>query len=285
MLKDLVIHFYTNTFRGSITQGRNMTSIIRSRNGLEDLTVCKELHTSVSSSLMQSILLRGEERVRTVSERSYEALGIIYDCTVYTEKWGSNFFRGVATKSETTTPREKSNFMIGRALYGATEEYKSILALDDQNIGLTNKDMQTFYNISEQVPSKIYINSSDFTNQNPDFKSLSYLIQLMPGGEKEMLTELDESIKSSSFFSQLHEEPLTEENFKHLFSSIHEEIGFRSTEYEFKCNCNKDSMISFIKKLEITELVELKKDTHVITCSHCNEHYELTPKDIDPYIK
>jgi molecular chaperone Hsp33 len=107
----------------------------------------------------------------------------------------------------------------------------------------------------------------------------------MPGSEKETLTELDESIKSSSFFSQLHEEPLTEDNFKNLFSSIHEEIGFRSTEFEFQCNCNKDSMISFIKKLDVTELVELKKDTQVIICSHCNERYELTPKDIDPYIK
>lgn len=285
MLKDLVIHFYTNTFRGSITQGRNMTNIIRTRSGLEDLTVCKELHTSVSSSLMQSILLRGEERVRTVSERSFESFGIFYDCTVYTEKWGSNFFRGVASKSETTTPREKSNFMIGRTLYGATEEYKSILDLEDTSIGLTSKEMQNFYNVSEQVPSKIYINSSDFTNKDPNFKSLSYLIQLMPGGEKEILNDLDESIKSSSFFSQLHEEPLTEENFKHLFSSINEEIGFRSAEFEFKCNCNKDSMISFIKKIDIIELVELRKDIQFITCSHCNERYELTPNDIDPYIK
>ncbi|OMJ81228.1 hypothetical protein SteCoe_18345 [Stentor coeruleus] len=285
MFKDLVIHFYTNTFRGCITQGHNMTNVIRIRSGLKDLTVCKELHTSVSSSLMQSIFLRGEERVRTVSERTFEAFGIIYNCSIYTEKWGNNFFRGVASKTETTIHNEKSNFMIGKTFYGEKEEKKAIFPLEDQNAGLTSKEIQTFYNISEQVPSKIYINSSDFTNKTPDFKSLSYFIQLMPGEEKQRLNELDDSIKSSSFFSQLHEEPLTEMNFKQLFSNIKEELGFKSLEFEFKCNCNKNSMMSFIEKLDLAELIELKKITRIMKCSHCSEIYELTSKDIEPYIK
>ena len=157
--KDLVIQFYTNTFRGSITQAKSITETIRKRSNIEDLILMKEMHTSVSSTLLQSILLRGEERVRTVSEHSNESFGLFYDSTVYTEKWGNNFIRGFADKLESAELSQKSNFMIGKALYGAIEEYKSIHKIDNVQHGLTPKDLQIFFDISEQITSKVYVSS------------------------------------------------------------------------------------------------------------------------------
>ena len=50
--------------------------------------------------------------------------------------------------------------MIGKTLYGATEEYKSIHKISDNQLGLTANDLQVFFNISEQIPSQVYVNSS-----------------------------------------------------------------------------------------------------------------------------
>jgi redox-regulated HSP33 family molecular chaperone len=283
--KDLVIHFYTGAFRGSIAQPKAISNIIRARCDIKDLSFCEEIYASVSSTLLQSILLRGEERVRTVSERSLESFGIYYDCNVYTEKWNTNFIRGFADKFEIEALSDKSSFMIGKTLYGATEEYKSIHKIKDSNIGLSQQDLQSFFEISEQIPSKVYINSTGWNNENQDVNGLSLLIQLLPGVEKKYLDDLSQRLLSNEHFKQLHNEPLTENNFKEIFTGVDEEIGYRVLDYEFKCNCNKETIMKFMKNFEETDLMVMKKENQIIACSHCNEKYEVTSEEIYSLLK
>lgn len=285
LAKDLVIHFYTSSFRGSITQAKSITQAIRQRCEIKDLVLSQEIHSAVSSTLLQSILLRGEERVRTVSEHSNESFGVNYNSTVYVEKWGEKYIRGFADKLENSEVIGNGNFMIGKTLYGATEEYKSIHTIQDTNLGLTNKDLQTFYDISEQVPSKIYLNSSGFNNESSKFSGLSFLVQLMPGADKQYLEDLYESIMKTKDFEGLHEVILNEENFKQIFEGVDEEIGFQLKEYEFQCNCNREGMVEFLKKLETSQLAGMKKEIQHIACSYCNQKYEITPQELDPLIK
>ena len=204
-VKDLVIHFYTDSFRGSLTQAKSLTEAIRRRCNVKDLALSQETHCAVASTLLQSILLRGEERVRTVSEHSHKSLGVNSNTTVYCEKWGPNYIRGFADKLESNEIVEKSNFMIGKTLYGANDEYKSIHTLNQPNLGLTEKDMQIFFDISEQIPSKVYINSAGWNNENYENTGLGLLIQLLPGTEKKYLDEVYEGVMSATAFKQIHE--------------------------------------------------------------------------------
>ena len=282
--KDLVIHFYTNSFRGSITQAKSLTETIRRRCEIKDLKFVEEIHTSISNTLLQSILLKGDERVRTISERSVESFGLTHDYTVYTEKWGKNYIRGFADKLETQALNDKSNFMIGKTLYGATEEYKSIHKISDNQLGLTANDLQVFFNISEQIPSQVYVNSSGWNNENYENNGLAVLFQAMPGFERSFLEDLWNNIKDSLAFKHLHEETLTEQNFKELFNGIDEEIGFVLGDYEFKCNCTKDSVLGFLEKADVSDLQLMKNNEQIICCSHCSEKYVIDPRYIDSLI-
>ena len=283
-VKDLVIHFYTDSFRGSITQAKSVTEAIRRRCDVKDLVLSQEIHCSVASTLLQSILLRGEERVRTISEHSHESYRIFYNSTVYCEKWGPNYIRGFADKHEVNEIGGKSSFMIGKTLYGATEEYKSIHTIDQPILGLTEKDLQIFFDISEQIPSRLYINSAGWNNENYENTGLGLLLQLLPGVEKKHLDEVYLGLRSTAAFKQLHKEALSEDNFREIFASVKEEIGYRVNEYEFKCNCSRDSMISFLQKLDSTQIIALRQEVQVIACNHCNERYEITPEELNPLL-
>ena len=284
-LKDMVIHFYTNSIRGSITQGRHLTETIRSRSEIEDLNVCREIHTSVLSTLLQSTLLRGEERVRTISERSFESYGLPYDCIVYTEKWGTNYLRGFADKLESEELGDKNSLLIGRTLYGAGSEYQTVNKLDSQQSGLNEIDIMNFFEKSEQVPSRLLIKSKDWKEKGTQFNGIGLLIQTLPGIEENYLKDLFNDIVRRDLIDEISRKTLNEEMFKELFKDLDEEVKFDVSEFEFMCNCSKESMMGFVEKLEINELVQMKNKNHPVSCSHCNENYVISAEDIDLMIK
>ena len=284
-LKDMVIHFYTSAIRGSITQGRYLTETIRSRSEIEDLNVCREIHTSVLSTLLQSTLLRGEERVRTISEHSYESHGLTYDSIVYTEKWGTSYLRGFADKLETEGLSDKNSLLIGRTLYGATSEYQTVNKLDSQQNGLNEIDILNYFQQSEQIPSKLLIKSKDWREKGTKFNGIGLLIQTLPGIDEGFLKDLFNDIVNRELLDEISKNDLNEEMFKELFKDLDEEVKFDVSEYEFKCNCSKESMMGFVEQLGVNELVQMKNNNHMVSCSHCNENYVISPQDIDLMIK
>ena len=106
----------------------------------------------------------------------------------------------------------------------------------------------------------------------------------MPGFDTKSLNDLYKIVTDSLVLKQLHNDILTEDNFKGIFSDIKEEIGYKIVEYEFKCNCNRESMIGYLKKLDLNQLLSMKNDDQIIACSHCSEKYVITAKEIDPLI-
>lgn len=284
-LKDLVIHFYTKSFRGSLCKGSSVTEKIRDRSSAQDLNLCRELHTSVLNTILQSALLKGEERIRTISEHSHISHGGTYDSIVYTEKWGSSFIRGFADKLEAESLNDKNSFLLGKTLYGSSQEYQTVTNLNDQNLGLTETDLQMYFNNSEQIPSKIRIISENWQERGLKYDGLGYLIQLMPGVEPQYLNDLVNDINKSEVINQMAVGEVTEEGFKALFNKIGEEIQYEVKEFEFKCNCSKESMMKFIENLDINELVQIRKSKYSVSCSFCNEEYFITTKDIDMFIK
>lgn len=284
-LKDLVIHFYTKSFRGALSKGSSITEKIRDRCVIQDLNLCRELHTSVLSTLLQSTLLKGEERIRTISENSYISHGVSFDSIIYTEKWGSSFIRGFADKLETDSLNDKNSYMIGKTLYGSSQEYQTINKLNDQNKGLTEEDLQMYFNTSEQIPSKIRIISDNWRDKGLKHDGLGYLVQLMPGVDPGYLADLVSEINKSEVIHQMSVGEVTEEGFKALFSKVDEEIQYEIKEYEFKCNCSKESMMKFVENLEINELVQMRQKKYSVSCSFCNEEYFISTQDIEMFIK
>lgn len=284
-LKDLVIHFYTKSFRGSLCQGRSITQAIRTRSEIEDLNLCRELHTSVLSTLLQSTLLQGEERIRTISEHSNMSYSLFFDSIVYTEKWGHSYIRGFGDKLESDSLNDKNNLLIGKSLYGASQEFQSINKLNDPNQGLTEKDLQIFFNTSEQVPSRIKIISDNWKDFGSSFEGVGLLIQLMPGVEEDYLRDVFKEISENGVLRQIAGSEVSEDGFKTLFGKIDEEVKYETKEFEYKCNCNKESMIYFIEKLDVSELVQIKNKNHFVSCSYCNEKYYILPSDVDLLIK
>ena len=279
--EDTLIHLYSNNIRASLTQARNITQEVKNRCEIQDFSLIKEVHTAFTASLLMSSFLKGQERVKICSEHNKLSFGLPYSCAIYAEKWDEFNIRGFGKKNELENYSNSGNFLVGKTLAGATSEYQSIFGFEDSQLGLTDSDLDNYFQKSEQIPTKVYI-SGEYSQE---FPALGLIIQALPGTENDYILETFEKILQKQAFKDLHHSELDETNFQALFEDLKEEFGYRKLNYTYKCNCTKQLVSKFLEKLPTETLVSMKSEPiQLIACNHCNYHYEFTPDEIDKMI-
>ncbi|WP_060681963.1 Hsp33 family molecular chaperone HslO [Virgibacillus halodenitrificans] len=148
--------------------------------------------------------------------------------------------------------------------------------------GEISEDFTYYFANSEQVPSAVGAG----VLINPDHSVLAaggFIIQVMPGAEEEVISQLEEEIQSLPAISALIQQGNTPEQIlERLFGKenvkVHETMPI-----EFRCKCSKERVeqaIIGLGKEEIKQMIE-KDHGAEANCHFCNETYEFTETDLE----
>ncbi|WP_233879987.1 Hsp33 family molecular chaperone HslO [Virgibacillus halodenitrificans] len=148
--------------------------------------------------------------------------------------------------------------------------------------GEISEDFTYYFANSEQVPSAVGAG----VLINPDHSVLAaggFIIQVMPGAEEEVITQLEEEIQSLPAISALIQQGNTPEQIlERLFGKenvkVHETMPL-----EFRCKCSKERVEQAIIGLGKEEIKQMIEEDHgaEANCHFCNETYEFTESDLE----
>ncbi len=152
--------------------------------------------------------------------------------------------------------------------------------------GEISEDFTYYFANSEQVPSAVGAG----VLVNPDHTILAaggFVVQVMPGVEEDVITQLEEQIQSFPAISTLIREGNSpEEILQRLFGEddlkIHEKMPV-----EFRCTCSKERIEQAIAGLgneEIQSMIEEDQGAEA-SCHFCNETYQFTEQELEALIK
>ncbi|MCG1030044.1 Hsp33 family molecular chaperone HslO [Virgibacillus halodenitrificans] len=148
--------------------------------------------------------------------------------------------------------------------------------------GEISEDFTYYFANSEQVPSAVGAG----VLINPDHSVLAaggFIIQVMPGAEEEVISQLEEEIQSLPAISALIQQGNTlEQILERLFGKenvkVHETMPI-----EFRCKCSKERVEQAIIGLGKEEIKQMIEEDHgaEANCHFCNETYEFTETDLE----
>ncbi len=148
--------------------------------------------------------------------------------------------------------------------------------------GELGEDFTYYFATSEQVPSSVGVG----VLVNPDDTILAaggFIFQLMPGTPDEIITKLEERIKTIEPISILIERGLTPEQILEELFGKGELKVLETMPVSFECNCSKERFANAIVGLgaaEITAMIEEdgQAEAH---CHFCNEKYLFSKEELE----
>ncbi|MCL6573688.1 MAG: Hsp33 family molecular chaperone HslO [Bacillus sp. (in: Bacteria)] len=148
--------------------------------------------------------------------------------------------------------------------------------------GELGEDFTYYFATSEQVPSSVGVG----VLVNPDdtiSAAGGFIFQLMPDTSEEIISKIEERLKTITPISQLIEQGLTpEELLEELFGKGQVNI-LETMPVQFQCNCSKERFANALVGLgaaEINEMIEEdgQAEAH---CHFCNEKYLYTAGELE----
>ncbi len=161
---------------------------------------------------------------------------------------------------------------------GEGEPYVSRTALISGEIA---EDITDYYAISEQTPTVCALGV--LIDRDYSVKSAGgFLIQLLPGADDVVITQLEENLKNIQNVSAMFEHTSN----KGIADILMNQIPYHITEEwdaQYYCNCSREKtekvLISLGKK-ELASLVQEEKPVE-LCCHFCDRKYQFTSKDIE----
>ncbi|AIF42011.1 Hsp33 family molecular chaperone HslO [Virgibacillus sp. SK37] len=148
--------------------------------------------------------------------------------------------------------------------------------------GEISEDFTYYFANSEQVPSAVGAG----VLINPDHSVLAaggFIIQVMPGAEEEVITQLEEEIQALPAISALIQQGNTPEQIlERLFGKDNVKVH-ETMPVEFRCKCSKERVEQAIIGLGKEEIKQMIEEDHgaEASCHFCNETYEFTEADLE----
>jgi molecular chaperone Hsp33 len=148
--------------------------------------------------------------------------------------------------------------------------------------GELGEDFTYYFATSEQIPSAVGVGV--LVNPDDTIKAAGgFILQLMPDTSEQIITKIEERLKSIAPISQLIEQGLTpEELLEELFGIGHVKI-LETMPVRFFCKCSKERFANALVGLgaaEITGMIEEdgQAEAH---CHFCNEKYLFTVEELE----
>uniref|UniRef100_K3X3Z3 SANT and BTB domain-containing protein n=1 Tax=Globisporangium ultimum (strain ATCC 200006 / CBS 805.95 / DAOM BR144) TaxID=431595 RepID=K3X3Z3_GLOUD len=213
----------------------------------------------MAGTTMLSSFYKGEERVKVALRSS-----AIQD--LYVEAMAVGEVRGKVVLADANNLNgigyDDGHMQVSKILYGAAKPYETTV----RATGIAEADWQTFYDVSEQVPTAVRISSDKMPDSalHGEFYELDDLrfddVPLLASSINEnndLLAYLNELIPKAD---------LTEKNCKKI-------------PLDFFCRCSKKGFANRLKELGASELNHVIQDSAEkgvdLTCHFCNEVYQF----------
>lgn len=248
-------------------------------------TASAALGRAMTAGVMMGAMLKGDEKL-TIKIDGGGPLGpILVDSNAKGE------VRGYVTNPQVDfESNENGKLEVGRAVgtdgllsivkdVGLRDFFSGQVPLVSGELG---EDFTYYFATSEQVPSSVgvgvLVNGDDTI-----FAAGGFIFQLMPGIKDEIITKMEERIKTIEPVSTLIERGLTPEDIlDELFGKENVKI-LETMPVGFQCQCSKERFADAIVGLgsmEITAMIEEdgQAEAH---CHFCNEKYLFTREELE----
>ncbi len=255
------------------------------------------LGRTLTASAMMAVMMKGDDDLVTLQIRGDGPMkGLTVTANAPEPDSGLVKVKGYALVPDIILPAKVhegpsgavSKLDVGGALGNGTLYVIKDLGLKDPYVGQVElvtgeiaEDIAYYYAVSEQVPSAVGLGV--LMEKNNTVKHAGgFMIQLMPGADEKIISDLESRLSSMPTVTTLLDEGLTASD---MLSMILEGYDVEFTDenpVKFSCNCNRErvqkALISLGKE-ELSSMIKEGKDIEM-KCSFCNKAYTFSPDEM-----
>jgi len=148
------------------------------------------------------------------------------------------------------------------------------------------EDLTYYFAKSEQVPSAVALGvlvDRDYSIK----QSGGFIIQLMPDADNDIITEIEEKLKTIQPITTMLDSGLTQEDILYKIVGEFDVNILDKIPVNYYCNCSKkrvEKALVSVGKKELTDILKEDKKA-VLHCHFCNKDYTFDEKEIEELIK
>lgn len=147
--------------------------------------------------------------------------------------------------------------------------------------GELGDDFTYYFAKSEQVPSSVGLGV--LVNPDNSIKAAGgFIIQVMPGADDKVISQLEDAISNMTPVSKLIEQGLTpEEILEEVLGKDNLQI-LETMPAQFECNCGHDKFLNAIRSLGEAEIESMIKEDHgaEAQCHFCRNKYHYSEEEL-----
>ncbi len=233
---------------------------------------------------MMGVMMKGEDDLLTIK---IEGDGPIKGLMVTADAKGR--VKGYAFNPQVMLPpNDKGKLDVGGALGIGVLSVIKDLGMKEPYVGQTilvtgeiAEDLTYYFATSEQTPSSVALGVL-MNRENTVRQAGGFILQMMPGAEEKMISDLEEKLKKVPSISALLDEGRTPEQIlDFLLGEYGLEIQDRIPA-GFFCNCSKkriEKALVSVGKQELTAMIR-DGETIEVNCHFCNKSYPVTVEEL-----
>jgi len=165
----------------------------------------------------------------------------------------------------------RSGFVHVARDYGLKEPYTGSSALVSGEIA---EDMASYMTRSEQVPSAVALGV--LVDKSGVRSAGGLLLQVLPGSPRELLEELDESVRGMGSASRLIDEGRTPERIVREVLGPVDPVILEKRPIGFRCRCRRETVRELVGAVGRDELMDMMREGSAeVVCRFCGERYDL----------
>ncbi|MDD6282860.1 Hsp33 family molecular chaperone HslO [Oribacterium sp. HCP28S3_H8] len=243
----------------------------------------------MSAALMMAVDMKGDKDLLTLTIKGD---GPMKGLTVTADSHGH--VKGFCANSNVLLPANASGHLnVGGAIGKGMLSVIKDIGLKEPYVGQTQlisgeiaEDLTYYFAVSEQVPSSVGLGVLMEKN-NTVKQAGGFIIQLMPGCSDEVITQLENKLKTiKSVTAMLDEGMSPEEMLQFILGDMKLEINDRKW-VSFYCNCSREvvsrALISLGRK-ELTKLAD-EHQSQEVKCDFCGKAYQFSPEELKQLLR
>ncbi|EQC25404.1 chaperonin HslO [Saprolegnia diclina VS20] len=265
--RDLVTRCFVNGlgYRVAAVYAPNVANVMRAKwtdqhNPVLSTQDTREWSEYMAGATMLSAFFKGEERVKMSLKNASHHIQV--------EAMSVGEVRGY-TRPDPTGPTAYSVLEVDKVLYGAAKPYKTILS----SMGSAQADWQMYYDVSEQVPTIVKIESG--VGENDAVACCGITVQELPQVEKP--TPLQDRLRLFEALDML--EMVQSEGMLSVLNVLFPEVAISADDckrmpVDYYCRCSKERFVMRLHQLPADDLHDLVSEGGVtMSCNYCNAAY------------
>lgn len=238
----------------------------------------------MTATLMMGAMLKGDQKL-TVTVDGQGPIG-----KITADADGKGNVRGYVSQPQTHFPlNDAGKLDVRRAVGvdGALSVVKDV-GMKDYFTGSSpivsgelGDDFTYYFAKSEQVPSSVGLGV--LVNPDNSIKAAGgFIIQVMPGADDKVISQLEDAISNMTPVSKLIEQGLTpEEILEEVLGKDNLQI-LETMPAQFECNCGHDKFLNAIRSLGEAEIESMIKEDHgaEAQCHFCRNKYHYSEEEL-----